>query len=82
MFRSSSELLKIEQLTSSSSASDGALFTLSYDAAAAAAEARRAVLGARLHSERGVSRLAKDAIAAAVPRPAGGCAAAISRLAS
>jgi hypothetical protein len=50
-----------------SSASLGALFTLSYDAAAAAAaELRRAVDGARLHRERGVSRLANDAIAAAL----------------
>lgn len=53
--------------TSMSRISFGALFTLSYDAAAAAAaEVRRAVDGARLHSDRGVSRLAKEAIAAAV----------------
>ncbi len=49
-------------LTSSKSPSLGALLMPSYDAAAAAAEARRPVLGARLHRDRGVSRLAKDAI--------------------
>ena len=53
-----------------SSASFGALLTLSYDAAAAAAaELRRAVDGGRLHRERGVSRLANDAIAAALGGP-------------
>ena len=54
-------------LTRMSRASFGALLTLSYDAAAAAAaELRRAVDGARLHRERGVSRLANDAISAAL----------------